>query len=54
MPDMLSPPYLDTVLDTSFPHMSPFFHVDRLNSADQFNRLCSLEYLFQTAAAGRL
>lgn len=49
-PDVLSPPYLDAVLDTTFPHMSAFFHVDRIKGADQFNRLCSLEYLFQNVA----
>jgi asparagine synthase (glutamine-hydrolysing) len=50
LPAVLSPAYLETVLDTSFPNMSAFFHVDRINSPDQVNRLCSLEYLFQHAA----
>lgn len=45
-PYYLQQPYIETVLDPSFPAMSAFLHMDRINDVTLFNRACTLEYLF--------
>ena len=39
--------YLASVLDTSFPYMGRYFRFERVKNAVDFNRICTLEYLFQ-------
>jgi asparagine synthase (glutamine-hydrolysing) len=46
-PYFLETPYLRTVLDSSFPFMRRYFHVERLLDVEQFRRACTLELLFQ-------
>ena len=50
-PNLLSEPYLEQVIDTAFPYMSRYFHLDRVTSELQFARICTLEYLFQYVSA---
>jgi len=45
-PHVLAPPYIDTVIDRSFPVMSTFFRVDAITDPSQFTRIATLEYLF--------
>lgn len=45
-PDYLRPPLIDSVLDTSFPRLSHFFLVDRVNDPRAYGRISTLEYLF--------
>lgn len=47
-PYYLARPYVAAVLDTSFPYLRRFFHLDRVRDAHQYNRICTLEYLFET------
>ncbi len=35
------------MIDQDFPYMSRFFHVRDVKDAEQLNRICTLEYLFQ-------
>jgi len=35
------------VLDSSFPYLRRYFHLERVCDAHQYNRVCTLEYLFQ-------
>ncbi len=46
-PYFLSPEYVSSTLDTTFPFMSEFLRVPELNDGERFNRVCTLEYLFQ-------
>ncbi|MEX2616082.1 MAG: hypothetical protein WD767_08310 [Alphaproteobacteria bacterium] len=46
-PYFLSQPYLARVMDTSFPHMSKFFHVDRVFDVEAYNRVATMEYIMQ-------
>ena len=46
-PYYLQPQYLAPALDASFPYLRRFFHLERVCDAQQFNRICTLEYLFQ-------
>lgn len=43
--------YLQLVLDTDFPYMRKFFLIEDVFNNDQFNRICTLEYMFQNVAA---
>jgi len=45
-PYYLQPDYVKSVIDTQFPWMNRFFHVDKVTDAGQFARICTLEYLF--------
>ena len=47
MPYYLRQEYIGGTIDQDFPHMSRFFHVRNFKDAEQYNRLCTLEYLFQ-------
>ncbi len=49
---VLSDRFVGRVLDLSFPHMSAFFHTDKIMSREQYNRLCTLEYLFAQFRTG--
>jgi asparagine synthase (glutamine-hydrolysing) len=49
-PYYLARPYVGAVLDTSFPYLRRFFHLDRVRDAHQYNRICTLEYLFEKLA----
>jgi hypothetical protein len=46
-PYFLTEPYLSRVIDTSFPHMSPFFQMDRVFDAEAYNRVATMEYVMQ-------
>lgn len=46
-PYYLARSYVGAVLDTSFPYLRRFFHLDRVRDAHQYNRICTLEYLFE-------
>jgi len=46
------PSYLETkklqrVMDTSFPHMSALFHPQKINDPSVYNRVATMEYVFQ-------
>lgn len=43
----LTTEYLAGVFDTSFPCTGQYFKVERVKNAGYFNRICTLEYLFQ-------
>lgn len=43
----LERPFLASVLDPTFPIMSRFFNIDRVEENGQFDRLAALEYMFQ-------
>jgi len=47
MPYFLKQQYIGGTIDQDFPYMSRFFHVREFKDAEQYNRLCTLEYLFQ-------
>jgi hypothetical protein len=46
-PPLLSAAVRDAVMKPGFPRTAPLFNAARLTDAAQFNRLCTLEYLFQ-------
>lgn len=46
-PYYLSERYVGSVLDSRFPYMSRYFHIHEIRNTAQYNRLCTLEYLFQ-------
>ncbi|WP_321389585.1 hypothetical protein [Emcibacter sp.] len=46
-PFYLNEEYVDGLLDPDCPRMSRFFRLDKITSAEQFNRLYSLEYLMK-------
>ena len=50
-PLWLSRDYLSRVLDTDFPYMRKFSPVEDICNNEQFNRICTLEYLFQNTSA---
>ena len=50
-PYYLAAPYVGAVLDASFPYLRHYFHLDRVRDAHQYNRICTLEYLFQRHSA---
>ena len=45
-PYYLGRDYIDAILPDGFPYMNQFFDVDRIGDAEQFSRICTLEYLF--------
>ncbi len=51
VPYYLSEQYIGKTIDQDFPYMSRFFRVHELRDTDQYNRLCTLEYLFQRYSA---
>ena len=51
MPYFLSEQYIGKTIDQDFPYMSRFFRVRELKDTEQYNRLCTLEYLFQRHGA---
>ncbi len=51
MPYYLSEQHIVKTIDQDFPYMSRFFRVHELRDTDQYNRLCTLEYLFQRYGA---
>jgi hypothetical protein len=46
-PEFLQPAFLNRVMEPGFPRTSALFHADKLTDTGQFNRLCTVEYLFQ-------
>jgi hypothetical protein len=46
-PPLLSAAVRDAVMKPGFPRTAPLFNAARLTDVAQFNRLCTLEYLFQ-------
>jgi hypothetical protein len=46
-PYYLGPEFIAAVLDSSFPYLRRYFHLERVRDANQYNRICTLEYLFQ-------
>ena len=46
-PTYLGQAFLDRVMEPGFPRMGALFHADKLTDTGQFNRLCTVEYLFQ-------
>jgi len=50
-PYWLADSYLGGVIDLSFPYLRRFVHVERVATARRYNRICTLEHLFQRCAA---
>lgn len=50
-PYYLSPDYLKTVIDTSFPYLGQYFYVDKINDPGVFNRIATMEYICQENSA---
>lgn len=46
--EIYGPAYLSTVLDPSFPEMKRYFHPEKIANEAELNRICTLEYLFET------
>ena len=46
----LQPPYLAEVLPDNFDYMGKYMHVNKLKDNAQFNRACTLEYLFRNCS----
>ena len=46
-PDFLSTEKLAQLLDVSLPYMQRYFHADRIHDPDAFNRVVTMEYIFQ-------
>jgi len=46
-PAYLAPSHLACFMDMEMPYMRRFFHLERLHDPDVFNRVATLEYLFQ-------
>lgn len=46
-PYYLSPDYLETVIDSSFPYLSRYFHISKINDPDVLNRVATMEYICQ-------
>ena len=51
VPYFLSAQYLKNVLKDEFPNMSYFFRVAQVRDDQQYNRICTLEYLLQEYGA---
>jgi asparagine synthase (glutamine-hydrolysing) len=51
LPDYLARVYLDQLMDSSMPYMRRYFHPERLHDADAFNRVATMEYIFQKYGA---
>jgi len=47
VPEVLGPDYLAVALDPRFPWMSAFFRVSAMRDPQAFNRMCTLEVLFE-------
>lgn len=47
----LGQPYIQQILPDGFSYMSRYFQVDKIDDAEQYKRLCTLEYLFQKVNA---
>ena len=52
-PYYLGADHLKTVLDMDFPYMRRLFHMDKINDVDVFNRVATMEYVFQRVAGQR-
>jgi len=50
-PYYLENDYLETILPNGFEYMSQFFRLDQVDDAEQFKRICSIEYLLQQVDA---
>jgi asparagine synthase (glutamine-hydrolysing) len=50
-PAHLARGYLDNLMDASLPFMRRYFHPERLHDADAFNRVATMEYIFQRYTA---
>ncbi len=53
-PYLLSDEYLSRVMDTGFPYLGEMFRVRENRDNAQYNRICTLEYLFQKTSAKSL
>jgi hypothetical protein len=51
LPRYLSRGHLDKLMDASMPYMRRYFHPERLYDADAFNRVATMEYIFQRYGA---
>lgn len=47
---VLGPDYLSRVIDPDCPALRRYFRIERVRSALEFNRICTLEYLFERHA----
>jgi asparagine synthase (glutamine-hydrolysing) len=50
-PYWLQPDYVGAVVDPSFPYLRRFLHLERGHGALRYNRICTLEHLFQRCSA---
>lgn len=50
-PFFLTPEWLGRVLDLSFPYMRPLFQVDNIHDPEVYNRVATMEYLFQNGGS---
>ncbi len=50
-PYWLDPPAVGALVDPAFPYLRRLFHLDRSFGALRFNRICTLEYLFERCSA---
>ncbi len=49
-PYYLGADYLTSVLDVGFPYLRQVFHIDKINDANVFNRIATMEYVCQRVA----
>lgn len=47
MPYYLTGKYIARAIDPSFPYMSRFLHVGKVRDVEHYNRICTLEHLFE-------
>jgi asparagine synthase (glutamine-hydrolysing) len=51
LPYWLERPYIGAMLDASFPYLRRFFRIESVRNARYYNRICTLEYLFEKCSA---
>jgi hypothetical protein len=51
LPPFLTPGCLENLMDASMPYMRRYFHPDRVYDPDAFNRIATMEYIFQRYVA---
>jgi asparagine synthase (glutamine-hydrolysing) len=51
LPAYLGRGHLDRLVDSSMPYMRRYFHPERLHDPDAFNRVATMEYIFQRYGA---
>ncbi len=50
-PPYLERDFLEKLMDPSMPYMQRYFNIERLHDPDAFNRVATMEYVFQTYSA---